>query len=57
MDYDYTGSNNFFGVDGAPMKISDIKMGAAMGDKEAKKMASQVVEKAQDLRFYVRYRF
>lgn len=57
MDYDYTGSNNFFGVDGAPMKISDIKMGAAMGDPMAAMMASQVVEKAQDLRFYVKYKF
>ena len=30
IDYDYTGSNSFFGSDGSPMKIDDIKSGAAM---------------------------
>jgi len=30
IDYDYTGSNSFFGSDGTPMKIDDIKSGAAM---------------------------
>jgi hypothetical protein len=29
IDYDYTGSNSFFGADGTPMKIDDIKDGAA----------------------------
>ena len=30
IDYEYTGSNSFFGSDGTPMKIDDIKDGAAM---------------------------
>ena len=30
IDYEYTGSNSFFGSDGTPMKIDDIKAGAAM---------------------------
>jgi hypothetical protein len=47
IDYDYTGSNGFFGKMGAPEKISDIS--------DNKK--SQTVDKAQDLRFYIRYRF
>lgn len=29
VDYEYTGSNSFFGTDGTPMKIDDIKDGAA----------------------------
>jgi len=45
MDYDYTGSNAFFGDAGAPMKISDLPANM------------QAVEKAQDLRFYIRYRY
>jgi hypothetical protein len=57
IDYKYTGSNNFFGVDGAPMAISDIKMGAAMGDPTATTMASMTTDKASDLRVYARYRF
>ncbi|MCD6653872.1 MAG: DUF3373 domain-containing protein [Sulfurovum sp.] len=32
IDYDYTGSNSFFGVDGTPMSISDIKANAAWGE-------------------------
>ncbi len=30
IDYEYTGSNGFFGAEGAPMKIEEIKEGAAM---------------------------
>lgn len=48
LDYDYSGSNNFFGVDGAPMTMAQANM---MG------MGGMVVDKASDLRFYVRYRF
>lgn len=29
ISYDYTGSNSFFGTDGTPMKIDDVKDGAA----------------------------
>lgn len=90
IDYDYTGSNSFFGTDGTPMKIDDIKAGAAGFDQMAangviqhqdqagivgdlmgagltqeqaegmlmaKGMVSQVAEKAQDFRLYLRYRF
>ncbi len=28
IDYEYTGSNSFFGADGTPMKIDDLKAGA-----------------------------
>jgi len=77
IDYDYTGSNGFFGnFSGNVMKIDDIKAGAdmfaaAMADGSiatmpaeqqqalgmAAAMAPQIVESAQDLRFYLRYRF
>ncbi|WP_456453125.1 DUF3373 family protein, partial [Hydrogenimonas sp.] len=46
IDYDYTGSQGFFGEAGTPLKQSDAD---AIG------MLS--VEKAQDLRIYVRYRY
>ncbi len=46
MDYDYTGSNAFFGDGGTPIDI-DSQMAKAMG----------AVEKAQDLRLYIRYRY
>jgi hypothetical protein len=53
IDYDYTGSNGFFGQgSGTPLKISDVKAGLY-----GENIKSQVVEKAQDLRFYIRYRF
>lgn len=42
IDYDYTGSNAFFGEDGAPAKI---------------KRQSNAVDKASDLRFYIRYKY
>ena len=79
MNYDYTGSNGFFGnTTGNSMKISDIKKAAAgwngmtpaqqqgfqqqnpqmAGQMEmASNMSSQVVESAQDIRFYLRYKF
>lgn len=77
IDYDYTGSNGFFGnYSGAVMKIDDIKAGAsayaaAVADGSiagypaeaqqqlgmAAAFAPNVVDKAQDLRFYIRYRF
>lgn len=51
IDYDYTGSNGFFGnTSGAAKKLDDIKT-----DSTAE--LSSVVESAQDLRFYIRYRF
>jgi Cu/Ag efflux protein CusF len=46
IDYDYTGSNGFFGDGGTPMKISD-----------AKSAGLNPVESAQDIRAYIRYRF
>jgi hypothetical protein len=93
IDYDYTGSNGFFGnTTGAAMKIDDVKNGAAMwrqlggtadpasgatvvgnlmasGMSQAQAAAAaqqmgmaaaflpNIVESAQDLRFYIRYRF
>ncbi|MEO1938545.1 MAG: DUF3373 family protein [Sulfurimonas sp.] len=48
IDYDYTGSNGFFGdTTGTPMKISELT-GAH---------AATNVDKAQDIRFYLRYRY
>ena len=48
IDYTYTGSNGFFGnTTGAPLKISDLT-----GDA-----AATTVDKAQDIRFYLRYRY
>ena len=97
IDYEYTGSNGFFGnYSGAANKISDIKFGASNWDMisgmmggldpqshadiqsiiglptpdggtisqddaynmaAAKLFAPQVVEAAEDFRFYIRYRF
>jgi hypothetical protein len=57
IDYDYTGSNGFFGASGTPVKIDDIKAGAAAGDSAAQAMLPNIVESSQDLRAYVRYRF
>jgi hypothetical protein len=93
IDYDYTGSNGFFGnTTGAAMKIDDVKAGAkawsqlggtsnpasaatvvgnlmasGMNQQQAMTAAKQmgmaaaylpnIVESAQDLRFYIRYRF
>jgi hypothetical protein len=50
IDYDYTGSNGFFGnTTGAAMSISDIP--------STSPMAAQIVDKAQDIRFYLRYKY
>jgi hypothetical protein len=95
IDYDYTGSNGFFGnYSGNAMKISDIKSGASgynqlvamagtrdpaalagamvaggmapdaatagqmvKGMGMAAAMAPNIVEAAQDFRFYFRYKF
>ena len=49
MNYDYTGSQGFFGnTTGASMKIADV---------ENSPMASQIVDSAQDMRVYLRYEF
>jgi len=87
MDYDYTGSNGFFGnFSGATNDIDDLKAGAAawaslpgdldptsaadiqtaagiVGEENAMALAGaaqflpNVVETAEDFRFYIRYRF
>ena len=50
IDYDYSGSNGFFGTStGGSMKISDIPASSPM--------ASMIVDKAQDIRFYLRYKY
>ncbi len=46
IDYEYTGSDMFFGSTGMPMKVDDV---AAMG--------YPVVDKASDLRLVLRYRY
>ena len=49
IDYKYTGSNGFFGNDtGSAMLISDLT--PATG-------SSMTVDKAQDIRFYLRYKY
>ncbi|NCO01435.1 MAG: DUF3373 domain-containing protein [Epsilonproteobacteria bacterium] len=49
IDYEYSGSNGFFGnTTGASMKIADITDPT---------MAANVVDKAQDIRFYIRYKY
>jgi len=57
IDYDYTGSAGFYGDGGYVMKIDDLKKAAAMGDPTAQAMVPGIVDKAQDIRFYIRYRF
>jgi hypothetical protein len=49
IKYDYTGSQGFFGQEGAPMKISDV---AARGG-----LAGDAVKDASDAMFYLRYRY
>ena len=46
LDYKYTGSNAFYGDDGAPYKIS-----------EAKELGLDPIDEAQDFRVYFRYRY
>ena len=49
IDYDYTGSNGFFGsATGTPLKIDDLKNSP---------YGSMYVDTAQDIRFYLRYRY
>ncbi len=48
IDYDYSGSNSFFGNEGAPMTMDEADM---------MHMGGMVADKASDLRFYVRYRY
>ena len=58
IDYRYAGSNGFFGnTTGNSMAISDIQAAAAAGNAQMMGMASNIVDKAQDIRFYLRYRF
>ena len=53
IDYDYTGSNGFFGSNtGTPYDIEDIKNGLY-----GPAMAAMTVDTAQDIRAYIRYRF
>lgn len=53
MNYDYTGSDGFAGSQtGTPMKISDIQ-----NYLPNTAIAAATVEKSQDIRFYLRYRF
>ena len=51
IDYDYTGSDGFFGDGGAPMSMKDVANAQAMG------MNIDAVDKAQDIRIYFRYRY
>jgi len=54
IDYNFTGSNGFFGSQtGTPLKIDDLKKSPASQTT----LAANVVDVAQDLRFYLRYRF
>lgn len=49
IDYDYSGSNGFFGsTSGAPMSMETAK---SLG------IAGSIVDKAQDIRAYIRYKF
>ena len=43
MQYDYTGSNSFFGAEGTPIAISQA--------------GNKAIEEAQDIRAYMRYKF
>ena len=53
IDYKYTGSNGFFGNNtGTPQEISDTILNS--GNQN---IASTVVDTAQDIRFYLRYRY
>lgn len=50
IDYKYTGSNSFFGEDGTPVEISSFDATDFM-------FGNNPVDKAQDIRAYLRYRF
>ena len=47
INYKYTGSNAFFGDAGTPNKVDDFKNNPYM----------DTLDKAQDIRFYIRYRY
>ena len=54
IDYDYTGSNGFFGNStGSAKEISSLTSGNPMNPYDA----SNVVDTAQDIRFYLRYKY
>ena len=54
IDYKYAGSNGFFGeTTGTPHLISDLPSGNPMNPLDA----SHFVDTAQDIRFYLRYRY
>lgn len=58
VDYKYSGSNGFFGgTTGNSMLISDIQAAAAAGNPQMMGMAQNVVDTAQDIRVYLRYRY
>jgi len=58
IDYDYTGSNGFFGNEsGSSIDIDSLKAAAAAGNPQARQSLGSVVESAQDIRFYIRYRY
>jgi len=46
IDYDYTGSNGFFANGGTPLSM-----------EQAQAIGMTTVDKAQDIRFYIRYRY
>lgn len=46
IEYDYTGSNSFFGEDGTPMTMA-----------QARAMGQDPVEEARDIRFAISYRY
>lgn len=52
LDYDYTGSNAFFGDGGTPLELS-----SSTDMAQAKRMGMDPVESASDLRVYFRYRY
>jgi hypothetical protein len=57
IDYEYTGSQGFYGDGGYALNIDDLKAAAAAGNMTAADILSQTVDKAQDARLYLRYRF
>ncbi|MDF1882136.1 DUF3373 family protein [Sulfurimonas sp. MAG313] len=53
IDYDYSGSNGFFGnASGTPYSIDDLQSNPFLSG-----VAGNVVDVAQDLRIYLRYRY
>jgi len=51
IDYDYTGSNGFFGAEGQPMSWAEVAQYTSMG------MTADPVKEASDLRVSISYRF